>query len=77
MDRQRPQCLRDTGRGVFVAVVSAPALVLGPAQARRQRVSLKALTEAALRILDAVAEILVPGFAGGEPGRYCPGNVPQ
>ena len=70
MDRQRRQLLRDTGRGILVAAIAGPALVLSPAEARQQQVPLKVLTEAELKTLEAVAEVLLPGSAAAGVGYF-------
>ena len=61
MDRR--EFLRHTGRGVTVAAIAGPALILSPAEAREQRVALKVLTEPERKTLEAVANVLLPGAA--------------
>ncbi len=61
MDRR--EFLRRTGRGVAVASLAGPALILSPAEAREQRVPLKVLTEPERETLEAVANVLLPGAA--------------
>jgi hypothetical protein len=70
IDSRRRQFLKDTGRGILVAAISGPALVLSPAEAREQRVALKVLTEAELQTLEAVAETLLPGSAAAGVGYF-------
>ena len=70
MDHKRRQFLRDTGRGILVAAISGPALVLSPAEAREKKTALKVLTQAELQTLEAVAEILLPGSAAAGVGYF-------
>jgi hypothetical protein len=61
MDRR--EFLRQTGRGIAVASLAGPALILSPAEAREQRVALKVLMESERQTLEAVANVLLPGAA--------------
>jgi hypothetical protein len=61
MDRR--EFLKKSGRGITVAAIAGPALILSPAEAREQRVALKVLTEPEREILEAVANVLLPGAA--------------
>jgi len=66
----RRQFLKDTGRGVAVASILGPVLYLTPADARAKGVPLKVLGIKQLQILEAVAEILLPGAAEAGVGYY-------
>ena len=61
MDRR--EFLKQTGRGVTVAAIAGPALILTPAEAREQGVALKVLSESERQTLEAVGDVLLPGAA--------------
>jgi hypothetical protein len=61
MDRR--QFLRESGRGIAVASIFGPAIVLSPAEAREKQLPLKVLSRAEVSTLEAAAEILLPGSA--------------
>jgi hypothetical protein len=68
MDRR--EFLRQSGRGIAVAGIVGPALLLSPSEARERQVPLKVLTEAELQTLEAAAEILLPGSAAAGVGYF-------
>ncbi len=68
MDRR--QFLIESGRGITMASIFGPALVLSPAQARAKKVPLKVLTEEELLTLEAVADILLPRSAEAGVGYF-------
>jgi hypothetical protein len=59
MDRRR--FLRESGRGIAVASIFGPAIVLSPAEAREKALPLKVLSREDVLTLEATAEILLPG----------------
>lgn len=68
MDRR--QFLADTGRGIVVAAIAGPSLILSPAEARAKKLPLKVLSEGQLKTLEAAADILVPGAAEAGVGYF-------
>ncbi len=61
MDRR--QFLRESGRGIAVASIFGPAIILSPAEAREKQLLLKVFSREEVLTLEAAAEILLPGSA--------------